>query len=75
MSFKLEVHGCGDPAGAWTSNALRFETRTEAEAYGANLGRRWFGFDASQVTPSDDPVNAVADSDGHNAPLTAGVQS
>lgn len=53
-SWILEVHGCGDPAGKFTSNALRFDTYEAAKHYEFNLGMRWFGFDESRVVPSQD---------------------
>ena len=61
MSFKFEVHGCGDPPGRFTSSAVRLETKVETEAYGRELGSRWFGFDDSRVAESDDPVNYMFD--------------
>jgi len=59
MSWKFEVHGCGDPEGHFTSNSLRFETREEAQTYGDDLGMRWMGFDESRVVESDEPVTHI----------------
>ena len=56
-SFKVMVHGCGDPAGHLTSNALRFATREQAESYGRDLSARWMGMDAWEVQESEDEVN------------------
>lgn len=58
MSFAFLVHGVGDPPDHFTSNAARFATQKEAEAYGFDLGMRWFGFDDSKILESPDPVNA-----------------
>ena len=44
------------------SNSLRFATREEAEAYGADLWRRWLAVVDRRVVTSDDPVNyAIVD--------------
>lgn len=43
MSFQIEVHAYGDPAGAYTSNGVRFKTKGEAETYGDDLAYRWTG--------------------------------
>lgn len=56
MSYKLEVHGVGDPVGHFVSNGLRFATESEAHQYDEDLGMRWFGFDESRVVECDDPV-------------------
>lgn len=56
MSFKVEVHGVGDPAGHFVANGLRFATASEAQLYEHDLGMRWFGFDESRVVECDDPV-------------------
>ena len=50
MTFKVEVNAYGDPPDSWTSNALRFETETEAERYGADLAFRWLGVKDWRVT-------------------------
>lgn len=68
MSYKLEVHGMGDPEGHYSSNALRFATFEEASRYGTyDLGSRWFGFDDSRVVESTDPVNYKFDEDSMSA--------
>lgn len=56
-SYKVMVHGCGDPVGHLTSNALRFATREQAEEYGRDLASRWMGMDSWAVQESADPVN------------------
>lgn len=55
MSFKLEVQA--DSSGDWTSNALRFATKDEAEAYGADLFARWMAVRVMRVIESEEPVN------------------
>lgn len=47
--FKFEVHGVGDPAGRWTSNAVRYDTFEAAEEAAKNLADRWFGMDDWRV--------------------------
>ena len=37
--YKVEV--IADNSGEWVGNGLRFETREEAETYGADLACRW----------------------------------
>jgi hypothetical protein len=49
MSWKWEMND----GGKWISNALRFATKEEAEAYGDNLAMRWF-------TALSDPANCRA---------------
>ena len=53
MSWKPEV--CVD--GKWAGNALRFETKEEAEASGRELLMRWFVPTDSRATECDEPVN------------------
>ena len=57
MSFKVEVHGVGDPKGHFVSNGLRFATQTEAMASGNELSGRWLGMDEYRVAESEDAVN------------------
>jgi len=53
-SFKTEVlTGEND----WSSNALRFATKEEAEAAGKELLSRWYVPRDSRATASEDPVN------------------
>lgn len=54
MSYAPEVQTSGPD---WNGNALRFETREEAEANVANLMNRWLLVTATRVVESDDPVN------------------
>ena len=56
MSFRPEV--IADSTGQWSGNALRFETREEAEGWVASLRRRWLLVEDTRVVESDDPVNA-----------------
>lgn len=55
-SWILMIHGCGDPKGKFTHNALRFETYEQAKGYEFNLSMRWFGFDESYIDPSPLPA-------------------
>jgi len=48
--FKVEIHGMGDPAGHYSSNSLRYNTKEDAEAYAKDLSSRWFGMDSWKVT-------------------------
>ncbi len=57
MSFKVEVRGRGETS--WVSNALRFRTRKEADAYGSDLYSRWMGAEAVRTATSREPVNYV----------------
>jgi hypothetical protein len=52
-SYKTEV--CVD--GGWSTNALRFATAEEADAYGKELLSRWWVPSDHRAAPSDDPVN------------------
>lgn len=54
-SFKAEVQA--DSSGSWASNALRFATEAEAEAYAEDLASRWTLVHGTRVVASDDPVN------------------
>jgi hypothetical protein len=65
-SFKVEVHTSPDD---WSSNALRFATREEADAYGSELLSRWMVPDTYRVTGTNDPVNYVF-KDGHAQPIS-----
>ena len=52
-SWKMEV--CVD--GTWSSNAVRFATKQEAEDAGVELLGRWFVPTDSRAAESDDEVN------------------
>lgn len=54
MSYKSEV--IADDSGKWAGNGLRFETEAEAQAYVADLARRWTLVRETRVVESDDPV-------------------
>lgn len=54
MSYKVEVYL---PREKPSSNALRFETHTEADGYGAELLSRWFSPEKYEVVECEDPVN------------------
>jgi hypothetical protein len=58
MSWKPEVY-----TGSWSSNALRFATKEEAEASGKELLSRWFVPTDSRAVESEDPVNYSFDFD------------
>lgn len=55
MSFKPEV--IADGSGKWNTNALRFATREEAQAWVDDLAQRWRLVIDKRVVESDDPVN------------------
>jgi hypothetical protein len=46
-----------DSSGVWSSNALRFVTREEAEMYVKDLKSRWLMVYDTRVVDSPDPVN------------------
>jgi hypothetical protein len=54
-SWKSEV--IADDSGQWTTNALRFATKEEAEAYVSDLSSRWFLVRETRAVPSTDPIN------------------
>ena len=55
MSWKPEV--ITDNSGKWYGNALRFETKEEAEANVRDLASRWMLVRDQRVVESEDPVN------------------
>jgi hypothetical protein len=55
MAFKCEILTANDPQ--WYSNALRFETESEADQYGLDLILRWSGSRDYRVVNSDDAPN------------------
>lgn len=55
-SYKADV--VADASGEWNSNALRFATPEEADAYGRHLWSRWTLVTAMRVTETDEPVTA-----------------
>ena len=55
MSWAGEV--IADAGGKWTGNAIRLATREEADAYIADLGRRWMAVRGWRTVESADPVN------------------
>ena len=55
MSWKPEVQT--DDSGKWYGNALRFETKEEAEANVRDLSMRWFAMRETRAVESDDPPN------------------
>jgi predicted RNA methylase len=57
VSYKAEI---SDGSG-FSSNALRFPTRQDAEAYASELMSRWMAAKERRVVESDDPVTHVWD--------------
>jgi hypothetical protein len=55
MAWKNEVQA--DNSGTWSTNALRFATKEEAEAYGLDLYQRWTLVREYRATETDEPVN------------------
>lgn len=51
--FRVEVQGIGETI--WVSNALRFDTKEEAETYGRDLFARWMGIRAWRAVPESTP--------------------
>lgn len=47
------------PKEQWATNALRFLTAEEAQAYGDDLGCRWFAMGEGEVRQTSDPANYV----------------
>ena len=62
MSFKPEVRTVGD-GDNWSTNALRFATKEEAERYVLDLAMRWTAVTDTRVTECDDPVTAKIEND------------
>jgi hypothetical protein len=57
MSWKPEVRVNNDPK--WYDNAVRLETRAEAEAYAHDLMTRWITAREVRATEVTDPVNGT----------------
>ena len=55
MSFKVLVWTSNDVRGA--SNALRFPSKLEAEAYASDLFYRWTAAEKTEVVECEDPIN------------------
>lgn len=55
MSWSPEV--IADSSGKFVGNALRFETKEEAEANVRDLMMRWFAVRETRVVESTEPVN------------------
>lgn len=55
MSWKPEVQTNGGEE--WSSNALRFATKEEAEKSARDLSYRWFAVTGHRASESTDPVN------------------
>ena len=68
QSYAAEV--IADSSGKWAGNGLRFATEREAEAYVADLARRWTLVTETRVVESDDPVNQRIHPDGDRHPVT-----
>jgi hypothetical protein len=54
-SWKVEV--IADSSGKWSSNALRFKTKPEAETYAKDLASRWTSVTVWRVVESDEEPN------------------
>lgn len=53
MKFRVDVQGVNETI--WVSNAMRFDTAAEAEAYARDLYSRWMGMQAWRVVPESTP--------------------
>jgi hypothetical protein len=51
--FRVDVQGVGETI--WVSNAMRFGTEEEAEAYARDLFARWMGMQTWRVVPESTP--------------------
>jgi hypothetical protein len=61
VSWKAEVQTAGD-GDHWSTNALRFATKAEADAYGLDLAMRWTAVKDVRSTECDDTVtHAIID--------------
>jgi len=58
-AYKAEV--IADSSGKWAGNALVFATREEAEAYVADLARRWTLVRDTRVVETGETPNYVLD--------------
>jgi len=67
MSYKPEV--IADQTNTWCGNALRFQTKEEAEQYVADLASRWFAVRSTRVVESDEPVNYRINNHGRAEPV------
>jgi hypothetical protein len=56
MSWRPEV--ISDGSEQWMTNALRFATKEEAEAYAFDLSKRWMGVCDTRAIETDDSVNS-----------------
>jgi hypothetical protein len=54
-SWKVEV--IADSTGKWCSIAMGFQSKEDADAYGADLYRRWTVVQQYRSVESADPVN------------------
>ena len=57
MGYVVEVQGVGDPQDHYCRNALVFDSKETAEAYGFDLQCRWMGMDDYRIKEVDEPVN------------------
>lgn len=55
-SYRVMVHGVGDPKGHLSGNLKRYATKELAIAAAENLQDRWMGMDGYEIHPSNDPV-------------------
>jgi hypothetical protein len=55
MSFAAEV--IADASGKWFSNAVRFATEAEAQAWAHDRMMRWTAVRDTRVVETEDPVN------------------
>lgn len=50
---------------SWASNAVRYDSKEEAETAARELGSRWFGMKGYRVVPSDTPQHEQVDYEAH----------
>ena len=51
--FRVDILASGETR--WATNALKFDSETEAEAYARNLYSRWMSMERASVVPVDSP--------------------
>lgn len=57
--WRVDIQGPGETH--WASNALRFETKEEAEEYAVQKSWSWFTMKGYRVVPTDHPQREAVD--------------
>lgn len=61
MKYRVEVTGTNEMV--WSTNAMRYDTKDEAEQALRDLAGRWLGMDAGRVVTDDTPQGEAFDAD------------